>query len=182
LTATSDDKPVRSAHLIRDLKTVRPDVAEEVLLVPEVFATPLLVGKLHAELHEVALDPDDPEEYGDVLDILDVLAVRNGHSPAAIMEKARPAVDSEIEQVEFKHPDLPHYEQAEMLRNDIHFHIEAAARDLRNERWYVAIVRDLMASAAMLHLHFDKIEKARASKRARYGGYEGLHFWRRTDQ
>jgi predicted house-cleaning noncanonical NTP pyrophosphatase (MazG superfamily) len=178
----TDAKPVRSAHLIRGLKTVRPDVAEEVLRVPDIYVTPLLLGKLHAELHEVALDPSDPEEYGDVLDVLDVLTTRQGHSPQAIMKKAEAGVEAEIAQVSFKHPDLVYYEQAEMLRNDVHFHIEAAARDLRNERWYVAIVRDLMASAVLSQVDSLKIEKARAEKRARYGGYEGMKFWRRLDQ
>ncbi|WP_327210198.1 hypothetical protein [Rhizobium leguminosarum] len=178
----TDAKPVRSPHLIRDLKTVRPDVAEELLDVPDVFATPLLLGKLHAELHEVALDPYDLEEYGDVLDVLEVLSARYGHSPSAIMKKAEAMASAEIEQVKFKHPGLTFYEAAEMLRNDVHFHIEAAARDLGNERWFVSIVRDLAASAALLRVDFDAIKNARAAKLARYGGYEGMHFWRMLDQ
>jgi predicted house-cleaning noncanonical NTP pyrophosphatase (MazG superfamily) len=178
----TDAKPVRSPHLIRDLKTVRPDVAEELLKIPDEYATPLLLGKLHAELHEVALDPRDLDEYGDVLDILAVLATRYGHSLSDIMRRAEAGVDTEIDEMKSKHPDFVHYELAEMLRNHIHFNIEAAARDLENEDLYVAIVRDLAASATLLRVDFFQIEMARAAKRARYGGYEGLHFWRRLDQ
>lgn len=176
-------KAIRSPHLIRDRKTVRPDVAEEVLKVPEVFRTPLLLGKLHAELHEVALEPTDVEEYGDVLDVLGALAGRYGHSMQAVMEAARTRVGSEIDHVEFKHADLASFEQAEVLRNDVHYHVEAAARDLGNEEHFVAVVAALLASAELLNLSLDDdAEAVWAKKREWLGDFEGAHFWRRLDQ
>lgn len=176
-------KPIRSPHLIRDRKTVRPDVAEEVLKVPEEFRTPLLIGKLHAELHEIALDPTDVEEYGDVLDVLGTLAKKYGHSPQDIVQSARTLVDGEIAHVKFKHADLVHYEQAEILRNDVHFHVEAAARDLGSRRFFVSAVAALLASAELLSISLeDEAEAIWADKRERLGDFEGAHFWRRLDQ
>lgn len=174
--------PLRSPHLIRDLKTVRPGIDEEILVVPEAFFTPLLLGKLHAEVHEVALDPIDVDEYADVFDLLEVLARRHGHSLPEILERAERKHEDEIRHVESKHPDLVCYEHAELLRGDVHYHIEAAGRDLANERHLVAIATLLLAAAALSSISVENIEAARAAKSERYGGYEGAHFWRRIGQ
>lgn len=68
---------VRTGQLVRDKMVPRPGFNEANDRLPRAVVIPLIIGKLHAEIEEVALDLTNPEEYADVLELLMGLAAHN---------------------------------------------------------------------------------------------------------
>lgn len=179
----------RTPQLVRDMKKQRPGVPENTCIVPDLMMIPLLLGKLHGEIHEVGEDPVDTDEYADVHDLLQAIVRKTGHDWDFVVLHARqqfkfkafhvpvrPEPDPELED-EYMDFSMARYEATQKLIYELHAFTEVLAQRLGDVGSPVRILAVLLTIGELYGIDFEKITAASAAKSARYGGFDGGNFW-----
>lgn len=164
--------PERTPQLLRDKKPVRPGVPEVIGQMPIHLAIPLLIAKAHSELHEVAEDFRQPEEFADVDEVLRALAAACGLEWDDVVEEAAEVHSSLLE---FK--DVTAYHQRLLLAGRIHGKIEAIGRDLRNLRRHAEALECLWSLAEACGINWEEVDILGDDKRERLGGFRNHMLW-----
>lgn len=183
------DAPWRTPQLVRDHKTPRPGVPEVTCIVPYQVRIPLLLSKLHGEIHEVASDPSDVVEYADVHDVLKELAARCGQNWEAVIDHSKQMVAlGAFHVASALLEDVDDEEEAYSVRDEaarkfvlqLHEFTETLAGNLSQIDGFVRILAVLNSLAKLHSISFDAVLAASQAKSERHGGFASGKLWMDT--
>jgi hypothetical protein len=183
MTEPATSRAWRSPAIIRDRKTVRPEIGEAIVPIDRQIAIPLLIAKAHGELHEIATGPTDASEYGDVLTVLDGLArivSPRWTGDTNFGDDAFAAILEDAATMGWIEDERPGYTRPGRI-GEMHGLLEALARDLTDWRTFSRIVCLLLAEAADHRVPHSDIFAKMTEKTERLGGYDAHKLWHDTE-
>lgn len=184
----------RAPQLVRDKSTMLSRTYERSCIAPDEMMMPLLLGKLHGEIHVVSVDPYNADGYADVHDVLRALASRCGQDWNLVLQHSQQQIDLRAfgnyltpepdpslidEHMDFS---MDRHEAKQELVLLLHEFAEVLAEDLGDIGSHVRILSVLRTLADLYSISFQRILAVSEAVSARYGGYSvGSFEWETND-